>query len=154
MITKYGVCQFKIQVTKHKGRCLFSILRIFVSCWNLICLSCLVSFQVLTSDTKYSTISGWSNMAAQCNGVIFCTSHDARHCIFSAGCMLNISFTISIAPCAHARWTGVERSCCWVEILAPDFRHSSTAYAQTKNSSVSWDSHIYVLNAQWITYLT
>jgi len=34
---------------------------------------------------------------------------------------------ISMEPWLQARWTGVERSCCWMEILAPDFIQSSTA---------------------------
>lgn len=105
---------------------------VFSPCFIKLTVAHGVNPQILTSETKYCTISGWSNMAAQWSGVIFCTSHEARHCIFSAGCMLNMSFTISIAPCAHARCTGVERSCCCVEILAPDLRHSSTAYQKNK----------------------
>lgn len=25
-----------------------------------------------------------------------------------------------VLTCAHAKWTGVDKSCCWVQILAPD----------------------------------
>lgn len=74
------------------------------------------------SDTRYSTISGWSNIAAQCSGVIFWTSHDCKQASFSSGCILNISLTISVAPWAQAKWTGVDRSCCWIDILAPDLK--------------------------------
>lgn len=90
-----------------------------------------------TSDIKYSTISGWSNMAAQCKGVIFCTSQEVKHISFSWGCILNMRRTISMAPWAQAKWTGVDRSCCCVDILAPDFKQSSTAW-RCKKKLTGW----------------
>lgn len=84
-------------------------------------------FMSAPSATKYSEMSGWSNIDAQCRGVIFCASTQPRHTFFSIGCMVNISLTISSAPWAQARWTGVDKSCCWVDIFAPEFMQSSTA---------------------------
>lgn len=101
------------------------------------------------SSMRNSTSSGWSNIAAQWSGVIFWMSVQNKLIFFSFGCSSNISRTISSEPCAlvsdmmrlltnlllscyttnyHARCTGVDKSCCCVEIFAPDFRQSSTAF--------------------------
>ena len=78
--------------------------------------------------TRYSTRWGWLNIAAWCSGVIFWASLIAKHLAFSWGCDSNINLTISMAPWAQARWAGVDRSCCWVLMRAPESKHNFTAY--------------------------
>lgn len=63
------------------------------------------------------------------NLLIYCTS---------CGWTANISWTMLIEPWEHARWTGVERSCCWAEMSAPFFRHSSTASMTVMQNSVNY----------------
>lgn len=45
----------------------------------------------------------------------------------SCGWRVNMSLTMSKEPWEQARWTGVERSSCCEEMMAPFLRHSSTA---------------------------
>lgn len=110
----------------------------------------ILCLKMLTSWTRYCTISILSNIAAQCNGVIFWTSQEESERAFSFGCSPNMSLTMSIAPWAQARCTGVDKSCCWVDILAPDRRQSSTAYHHNNITSVTSIAFIIIYCNYWV----
>lgn len=84
------------------------------------------------SIIKYSTSSEWSNIEAQCSGVIFWMSVQNKLILFSCGCILNISWTMAKAP-----WALIARQICKLKVM--DWRKFASP------CQVNWGGQIVLL---------